>query len=48
VVISGLDGEELSRNCLDLGAVALLKKPFDIDKFNVIADQLFQHRRKEE
>ena len=33
VMMSGLEGEELSKNCLDLGANALLKKPFDDIKF---------------
>lgn len=33
LMMSGLEGEELSKNCLDLGANALLKKPFDDSKF---------------
>lgn len=40
VMLSGLEGEELSKNCLDLGANSLLKKPFDDQRFAEILQEL--------
>lgn len=36
IMLSGLESEELSRSCLDLGANGVLKKPFDEAKFSEI------------
>jgi CheY-like chemotaxis protein len=40
VMLSGLEGDDLSQNCMDLGARALLKKPFDEHKFLDIMREL--------
>lgn len=40
VMLSGLEGEELSKSCLDLGASSLLKKPFDEHRFVEIMQEL--------
>jgi len=41
VMLSGLDGEELSRNCLSLGAADLMQKPFDDNTFAEISNRIF-------
>ena len=41
IMLSGLEGEELARKCLELGAAELMKKPFDEDKFATIAARIF-------
>jgi CheY-like chemotaxis protein len=40
VMLSGLEGEELNKSCLELGAYSLLKKPFDEQRFSEIVVEL--------
>lgn len=42
VIISGLEGEELARNCLEHGAAALMKKPFDDNTFAQLVARLLE------
>jgi two-component system cell cycle response regulator len=41
IMLSGLDGEELARNCLALGAASLMKKPFDDYHFSQLSAAIF-------
>ena len=41
IMLTGLDGEELSRNCLVLGANFLMKKPFDEILFDEYVKKIF-------
>lgn len=40
VMLSGLEGEDLRKTCMDFGASALMKKPFDEDQFQDVLKKL--------
>lgn len=42
IIISGMEGEELARNCLEHGAAALMKKPFDDAVFKQLVTRLLE------